>query len=136
MKRNIDLTEDMIFSRKSILSNVIDLNNLNWGFIARDRIPWRIDFELVNSEDELDMDHQRKSLIALGNKAMRKKIKLFREMDSMNYCDRCGDKLNSIPWDRQVGLCKKCNDDFSREFDDKCKWRIKEEIQNAVIRIA
>lgn len=136
MKRNVDLTESMIFSRNSWVNRIINIDDFTWGMISGARIPWKIDFKIMDSEDELDMNYQRKSLIALGNREMRAEIKLLREMDEMKNCDRCGDKLDKIPWDRQIGLCKRCNDDFEKQFNDKCKWRIKEEIRNAVIRIA
>lgn len=57
-------------------------------------------------------------------------VNIRGDMDSMNFCDRCGERLNVIPWDRQIGLCKRCGEEFEKEFDDKCKWRIKEEIRN------
>lgn len=123
MKRNIDLTENMIFSRNSPLNHITDLNDITWRLLSGHKIPWKIDIKAVNSKDELDMDHQKKSVIALGDKKMRAEIKLLRQMDSMNYCDRCGEKLNIIPWDRQIGLCKRCAREFFINYEDRCKWR-------------
>ena len=86
-------------------------------------------------EDDLDLEYQGKSVIALGDKATRAKIKEYRKMDSLDYCDCCGTRMNLKPWDREIGVCHKCNDYYQKQ-EDKCKWRKEEEIRNAVIRTA
>ena len=46
--------------------------------------------------------------------------------------------MNLIPWDREIGVCRKC-DEYYKKTDpgfDRCKWRKKDNIRNAVIRIA
>ena len=58
-------------------------------------------------------------------------------MDSLDYCDCCGTRMNLIPWDREIGVCRKC-DEYYKKTDlgfDRCKWRKKDNIRNAVIRI-
>ena len=77
-----------------------------------------------DSEDDLDLEHQGKSVIALGDKATRAKIKEYRQMDSLDYCDCCGARMNLKPWDRELGVCHKCNEYYGKSFD-RCKWRNK-----------
>jgi len=129
MKNNIDLTENRIFSR----------NNLHPWTIAdffSTRIPWR-QLKQIHSDDDLGLGHQKKSIIAVGNKEQRAKVRHYREIDSLDYCDCCGVRMNLIPWDKEIGVCRKCNENYKKTDPsfDKCKWRKKENIRNAVIRI-
>ena len=98
MKSNIDLTEDQIFSR------------INFDSIINDLL------------------HQKKSLIALGNKKQREEVKFYRKMDSKNYCECCGKRINLIPWNKEMGLCKRCDKSMEYDFNDKCPWRAKNNI--------
>lgn len=126
MKRSIDLTENRIFS---------DNNRLTRSFITGEKIPWNIFLDNIRTEDELDLEHQRNSIIATGNKETRAKIQFYREMDSLYYCDCCGKRMNLKPWDYESGVCHSCNERMLKEEDDKCKWRkrTKETIRNAII---
>ena len=133
MKSNIDLTENRMFSR----------NNQNpWNLTITDffntKVPWKIQLTQIHSDDELDLEHQRKSIIAVGNREQRAKVRHYREMDSLDYCDRCGARMNLIPWDREIGICRKCDESYKKTDlgFDRCKWRKKDNIRNAVIRIA
>lgn len=130
MKRNIDLTENRIFS-----SNNIGLRNINISFITREKFPWNVFLDRIKTEDELDLEHQKNSIIAVGNKETRAKIQFYREMDSLDYCDCCGKRMNLKPWDREFGICHSCNERLLKEEEDKCKWRknTKETIRNAPI---
>ena len=91
--------------------------------------------EKMKSEDESDLEHQRKSIIATGNKETRAKIRFYREMDDPDYCDCCGKRINLKPWDWEFSVCHSCNDRMLKEQEDKCKWRklTKETIRNAPI---
>ena len=121
MKENIDLTESMIFSRGSRQFGTFG-SLINKSLLNEYRFPWNI--KTIKSEDDLDLEHQRKSIIALGNKATRAKIKECRQMDSLDYCDCCGARMNLKPWDRELGVCHKCNEYYRKSFD-RCKWRDK-----------
>ena len=72
-----------------------------------------------------DMDKQRKAIIATGNKVERAEVKLLRQMDNGNYCERCGKQINLKPWNKRIGLCEKCDEALMHENTtfDKCKWR-------------
>ena len=133
MKRNIDLTENRFFSSTTWF-NDIAMGVLTLGILTGEKFPWNAHLEQIHSDDDLDMDHQRKAIIAVGNKKTRAKVKEYRQMDSLDYCDCCGKRMNLKPWDLEIGICHQCNDYYTKE--DKCKWRKKEEIRNAVIRIA
>lgn len=133
MKRNVDLTDNMIFSRNN--------NNPLFAFLIKEmyehtKYPWRYS-SFDEDETENDLRHQKKSLIALGNKKKRAEIRMYREMDNPNYCDCCGRVMNKKPWDNEVGICHKCQELYDKEPDrDKCPWRFKgiDIIQNAIIR--
>lgn len=121
MKTNIDLTENRIFSTRRA-----DLWNFTPAFFIQKEFPWSRVSVSICSDDEYDLDHQRRSIFPIGNKEQREKVRELRKMDSRLYCDCCGASLNKIPWDRSVGLCKKC-DAYYRKIDphyDKCEWRI------------
>ena len=120
MKSNIDLTEDQIFSRINFDSIINVISNEYF------RVPWNI--KIDNSGDEYDLLHQKKSLIALGNKKQREEVKFYRKMDSKNYCECCGKRINLIPWNKEMGLCKRCDKSTEYDFNDKCPWRAKNNI--------
>ena len=121
MKENIDLTESMIFSRGSRQFGTFG-SLINKSLLNECRFPWNI--KTIKSEDDLDFGHQRKSVIALGDKATRAKIKEYRQMDSLDYCDCCGARMNLKPWGGELGVCHKCNEYYEKSFD-RCKWRNK-----------
>lgn len=127
MKRNVDLTSNRFFSNNNWFNGVLTL-----GLVTGEKFPWNAFTERVMSDDDLDSDLQRKAIIAVGNKATRAKVKFYREMDSEDYCDCCGARMNLKPWDREVGVCHKCENYYLKE-QDKCKWRKREIINNAVI---
>lgn len=121
MKENIDLTESMIFSRGNRQFGTLG-SMINKSLFNECRFPWNI--KTIKSKDDLDLEHQRKSVIALVDKAIRAKIEKYRQMDSLDYCDCCGRRMNLKPWDREIGVCHKCNEYYGKSFD-RCKWRNK-----------
>lgn len=127
MKRNVDLTENRFFSNNNLFNGVLTL-----ALVTGEKFPWNAFVKRVMSDDDLNEDHQRKAIIAVGNKATRAKVRLYREMDSPDYCDCCGIKMNLKPWDVEVGVCHKCENYYLKE-QDRCKWRKKEIINNAII---
>ena len=137
MKSNIDLTENRLFSRSNFFEDFA-LGVLTIGGLTGSRIPWNAVLKQINSDDEFDLVHQKKSIIATGNKLKRAEIKEYRHMDSLNYCDCCGVRMNKKPWDKEIGICHKCNSYYENKDENKkrCPWRIKEVIRNAVIRTA
>lgn len=121
MKRNVDLTENMFFSNNNWFNGVHTLR-----LITGEKFPWNI------SDDDSALEYQRNAIIAVGNKETRAKVKFYEKMDSLNYCDCCGKRMNLKPWDREIGVCHQCNDYYLKD-EDKCKWRSKEIVRNAVI---
>lgn len=112
MKRNIDLTTNRIFSNVTSIKEIIFLHR---------GCPWKKK-NTHGTGDEFDLEHQRKSIIATGNRAKRAEIAEYRRMDSLNYCDCCGERMNMKPWDREFGICHKCNASFEKNRD-RCLWR-------------
>lgn len=122
MKNNVDLTENQIFSRNNFFEDIA-LGVLILPIISRAKIPWDLkDFRHIRPDDELDSEHQRKSLIAVGDKKQRAEVAEFRKMDSIDYCDCCGARMNLNPWDREIGVCRKCNDYYEKKDKVKFPW--------------
>lgn len=122
MKNNVDLTENQIFSRNNFFADMA-LGVLTLSMIARTKFPWDSkEFRQIKSDDEFDLDHQRKSLIAVGDKKQRAEVAELRKMDNLNYCDCCGVRMNLKPWDRENGICHKCNDYYENQDKVKFPW--------------
>ena len=115
MKSNIDLTDNHIFIRRSV-----DLSNRLLMNVYEKIYPWKVYHGYFE-----DMGKQRNAIIATGNKVERAEVKLLRQMDSGNYCERCGKQLNLKPWNKRNGLCERCDEDLAQESQtfDKRKWR-------------
>lgn len=125
MKNNVDLTENQIFSRNNFFADIA-LGILTLPIIERAKIPWDLkDFRQIKSDDEFDLCHQRKSLIAVGDKRQRAEDADFRKMDSENYCDCCGARMNLKPWDREIGTCRKCDEYYEKKDRQKIPWNRK-----------
>lgn len=125
MKNNVDLTENQLFSRSNFFQDIA-LGVLTLGIITGSKFPWDLkDFRQIKSDDEFDLDHQRKSLIAVGDKKQRAEVAEFRKMDSLNYCDCCGARMNLKPWDREMGVCHKCNEYYEKQDKQKIPWNRK-----------
>ena len=119
MKNNVDLTENQLFSRNNFFQDMA-LGVLTLGMITGSKFPWDLkDFRQIKSDDEFDLDHQRKSLIAVGDKKQRAEVTEFRKMDSANYCDCCGARMNLKPWDGEMGVCHKCNEYYEKQDKQK-----------------
>lgn len=125
MKNNVDLTENQIFSRSNFFQDM-SLGVLTLAMIAGSKFPWDLkDFRKIKSDDEFDLGHQRKSLIAVGDKKQRAEVAEFRKMDSPNYCDCCGVRMNLKPWDMEIGTCRKCDDYYETQGGQKIPWNRK-----------
>lgn len=135
MKQNVDLTENRIFSRDNWAGDIA-MGVLTLSILTKEKFPWNAHLDQIRSDDEFDLVHQKRSIIAVGDKKTRAKIKEYRHMDSIDYCDCCGARMNLIPWNFECGICQKCEREVIHE--DRCMWRkhTKEVIRNAVIRTA
>ena len=123
MKRNVDLTENMIFSR----------NNTFGLIIARikGKYPWIKHINEIKSDDYFSKQRQR--IVTTGNSVERAKIEEFRQMDSQDTCDCCGASLIDIPWDRTYGVCKKCTEHY--EWEKPKLWRLPEKVDRSSFRV-
>lgn len=129
MKRNVDLTENRIFSG----GNFFGALGVSTSPTIKSEYPWIA--HLKGITDDLYLKCQKDSIIAIGTKNNRLEIKYLCQMDSLNYCDCCGVRMNLKPWEREIGVCHKCNSYYKKD-QNKCLWRKKEVIRNAVIRTA
>lgn len=123
MKRNVDLTENRIFSvNRNPNNSIADVfDTLILESITRGKYPWDKISLLIHYDDDLDLVHQKNVIIAVGNKTTRAEVEKYRQMDSLDYCDCCGERMNLKPWDREIGTCHKCDSRFERE-QPKYKW--------------
>lgn len=126
MKSNVDLTENMMFSR-SISGNA---DRLIISSLIKGKYLWTKYFDEIKSDD--DFSKQRYRIIATGNNAERAKVEEYRQMDSQDTCDCCGASLINIPWNRTYGVCKKCSDYYG--WEKPRLWRFKEENQRVIFR--
>lgn len=102
MKPNVDLTDNMMFSRRR-------LNSTEWiRFIARVRLNTRI----IYSEEDIREEH----LLLTGDRVERRNKRLTSEELSREFCDRCGVNLKKFPWRNDVGLCSKCDAELNIEL--------------------
>lgn len=125
MKNNVDLTENQIFSRNNFFADMA-LGVLTLSMLTGSKFPWSVGvFHEIKSDDEFDLDHQRKSLIAVGDKKQRAEVAEFWKMDSENYCDCCGARMNLKPWDREIGICRKCDKHYEKQDKVKFPWNRK-----------
>lgn len=123
MKNNVDLTENRLFSRNNFFQDMA-LGVLTLSMLTGSNFPWDTGtFRQIQSDDEFDLDHQKISLIALGNKKQRAEVAEYRKMDSENYCDCCGARMNLKPWHIEYGTCQKCTDYYAKQDKVKCPWK-------------
>ena len=118
MKRNVDLTENGLFSNNN---REVSLNNLLRILDIDNKHPWKFsDAEIIESDSDLIY---KKPLIVCGSSSDRKKISKRYDFESGRYCDRCGADLTKKPWDKYYGLCSRCRD----ELDIECSkyWKYK-----------
>lgn len=107
MKRNIDLTENMIFSRPSRSHIGINLRRLEKS-MGRISHLWNPNDWLQGEQKDSLIDRQLQ-IIPLGDRVERMFIKECKKMDSQEYCECCGANLLKHPWNRRYGLCDRCD---------------------------
>lgn len=129
MKRNIDLTQDRIFSNDWLDDLVTSV--LTVGLLTGEKIPWNAN---ITELEPFKSENDETPLIAIGNKEDRSKEAFRQRMINREHCERCGDKLHLHPWDKNIGLCDKCNKSLDETYGDRCKWRTTDIIRNAIIR--
>lgn len=107
MKRNIDLTQNRVFTtRKTITIQV----------------------------DERQVTDPNVQLIC-GTASEREEIKRLRHYMDQNFCDRCGCRLSRFPWKKEVCLCERCDRELDKECAARYRWkyRSQERITNFVL---
>lgn len=92
MKRNVDLTENRIFTTPS--ENPDSILVSEW-LADLTRIPW--EFGILRFEEDIDFDIKNKTLIATGNRRDRQAWKAARRFYTEGICSRCG-KSRGYPW--------------------------------------
>lgn len=111
MKRNVDLTSQEMFSRRSGLAErLIRIPKLWW----LDNTPAPIrEYPLYEAHGRISVRQHRdahvRELIFTGSSESRAYKRMMGNIDSGDYCDCCGRSLIIIPWKRRYGLCDKCS---------------------------
>ena len=119
MKRNVDLTENSVFSRDTlrIIPSGDSLNGLLLQMIEEAkkeaRLPWVKMFKTMFSESDCH------SLILTGSKLDIIKKKENQKYSDGTACDRCGLDLKQIPWIKAASgyhsLCITCSECLNEE---------------------
>ena len=113
MKRNVDLTEDMMFSR--------ELNDYHHTF------PWSTSSNYTIGKFLGKMSNeqisQKDNIIGLGSASDRERFHEIQKAVSDLFCDRCGKEIRILPWRPVTGLCFKCQSQLHQQFVDRCPWR-------------
>jgi len=103
MKRNVDLTEDEVFSRNR-LGTVRFENRVPHFSISK--YPWYHHM----GENSLEQQWIDKDTWGIyqgnGNNRFTKRVCYEQDFGMGIYCDCCGRKL--YPWDKQQCLCSRC----------------------------
>lgn len=110
MRRNIDLTENMMFSSPSMGARSINLRLMRKEF-GRKLHLWN-PYVWSNGKAKDSIIDRQKQLVPLGDREEREFIRECIEMDSGNFCDCCGASLLVHPWARTYGLCPRCDKDI------------------------
>lgn len=120
MKKNVDLTQDMIFSSSNISRNIFNLREL----LIEKIYPWDIGTRIFSTLNN-------NSLVLVGDKQNRKYIKMNRKYITAELdCERCGADISKKPWNREGCLCMKCNQELNNEYlEAKQPW-----IYNRLVR--
>lgn len=129
MKRNIDLTENMMFSRGNIpLTNV--MRQLSKELDRHLRFRWNFGDQLSSRNES--MIPFREQIIPLGNRERRIFIAECKEADSPYYCDCCGAYLLKKPWqiDGLNTLCTRCYNQIEKDIGEKFPWEMSPDQNN------
>lgn len=110
MKKNVDLTENKIFSnwnkRTFILGPIDSISKFPWSFTNK------------NNDEHIN----EKTLFFTGYvKDIKFRKSLITYMEG-SCCDRCGKSLYKGPWNFHYRLCYECDQDL--ETDVSKTWRI------------
>lgn len=96
-------------------------------------LPWRNQVRHIESDADLSINHgglYRESdydnsyCLIVGTKKDREEFK-FKQLIYGDVCERCGNKLQEIPWDKEYGFCKRCYNDLKTEkeiYDERKCW--------------
>lgn len=118
MKRNVDLTDNQIFSSNDNFFNLIDIKLLLGAIVGVQQV--ENDYDLIGDPNN--------EVYFTGNQAQREE-KRYYQQDKLKelYCDCCGKQLIYVPY-REINysLCKKCIDRLEKEdFNIKMNKRFR-----------
>ena len=111
MKRNVDLTENMMFSQESNIHHSINIFEKSSNYALR-KFPWEFSKEQLSQKDKM---------IVLGNASEREMFYSIRKAVSNVFCDCCGKEIGTLPW--RGRLCLKCQSLLEQQLSERCPWR-------------
>lgn len=142
MKRNVDLTQNRIFSSARptardiglFVFRPVELGKIDSATEVIKLHPWAVDkFQRVHSDADL-CDGNSEEIIITGNASTRAHKKYWKAADAGDMCDCCGTDLNKKPWDRHYCLCSSCMDRLDVAVAKN--WQYKDDsIENSVDRL-
>lgn len=124
MKENIDLTENRMFRDR--MDSSLHFVVKTW---IHGRIPWNFPEAHLLSDAEEAAASGKIPLIYTGTREERRNAKNIAEENMGLLCDCCGAKINQIPWKRQIGLCRICEEHLNvhSEIRRRFPWTYPEE---------
>ena len=114
MKRNVDLTEDRLFTTPEEPTGITKIL-FDW-FADQQRKPWEFNITEINSELDFECAILHPPLIATGDKADRERWYRAQKESADEICDHCGQDKGKLPWAK-----KKCNC-YAMTFERKIPW--------------
>ena len=147
MKNTVDLTLKRDFMKEhNDLFDSISRHLLFQAIGKRKLLPWRNEIRQIQDDADLaiqfgglyrESDYNNHKCLIVGTKKDREQFK-FNQSIHDNVCERCGKKLQEIPWDKEFGFCKKCYEDLKTDNElqnEKVCWRTFKRVEDIEIRI-
>ncbi len=114
MKRNVDLSENRIFTAPEEPTGLVKLL-LDTLKVTK---PWDFENNSKKIEDDVTLSvYGYKSLLAVGNKKERQIWKKNHACDTNQICDCCGQSIGRKPWDKNRCNC------YSITNTSKIPWK-------------
>lgn len=116
MKRNVDLTENLMFHSPGVGNNMAaDDRDLLLELVSnQSKAPWNWELGTEISADTL-LSKKEEPLVFTGNKEDRAHKKHVMRWETGKYCDCCGRLISKKPWEIKYSLCNKCDERFEEK---------------------
>lgn len=82
------------------------------------KFPWDSIFKLKPVFSDSGLETEESILFPTGTSHDIKYREMINGLEQGSVCERCGDKIDIIPWDCRtyMGLCNRCNIDLDKDY--------------------